>query len=92
VTNRRPQVLLMQGKDWGEKKKATSNLSNTYTNKVDNMFTTPYMIKKKKNNKVIAIKVNKQANKGTWAKRVWVPKDIISNMKGTKNVCVPRGK
>ena len=45
-------------------KKETSKLSNTYTNKVDKMASTPYLLKKKKNNKVVAIKVNKQANNG----------------------------
>ena len=45
-------------------KKETSKLSNTYTNKVDKMASTPYLLKKKKkNDKVVAIKVNKQANK-----------------------------
>jgi hypothetical protein len=42
---------------------------------------TPYLIKKKKNGKVIAIKTNKQANKGKRAKRIRVPKEIISTMK-----------
>jgi hypothetical protein len=45
-------------------KKQTSKLSNTYTNKVDKKASTPYLLKKKKNDKVVAIKVNKQANKG----------------------------
>jgi hypothetical protein len=59
---------------------------------VDKKATSPYLIKKK-NVKVIAIKANKQANnKGKGAKRIWVPKDIISNMKSTKKVWVPRGK
>jgi hypothetical protein len=47
-------------------------------------------LKKEKSDKVVAIKVNKQANKG--AKRIWVPKEIISNMKSTKKVWVPKGK
>ena len=63
-------------------KKQTSKLSNTYTNKVDKKTSTPYLLKKKKNNKVVTIKVNKQANNGV--KRFWVPKDIISNMKSTR--------
>ena len=42
-------------------KKETSKLSNTYTNKVDKKASTPYLLKKK-NYKVVAIKVNKQAN------------------------------
>jgi hypothetical protein len=50
------------------------------------------LIKKKKNGKVIAIKANKQANKGKWAKHIWVPKEIISTMNNTKKVWIPRGK
>jgi hypothetical protein len=46
------------------KQKPTSKISNTYINKVDKKTITPYLIKKKKNRKVIAIKTNKQANKG----------------------------
>jgi hypothetical protein len=52
------------------KQKSTSKISNTYTNKVDKKVVTPYLIKKKKNEKVIAIKANKQANKGKVAKRI----------------------
>ena len=47
-----------------KKKKQTCKLSNTYTNKVDKEASTPYLLKKKKNDKVVAIKVNKQANNG----------------------------
>ena len=47
-----------------KEKKQTSKLSNTYTNKVDKKASIPYLLKKKKNDKVVAIKVNKQANKG----------------------------
>jgi hypothetical protein len=53
---------------------------------VDKKAATPYLIKKKNNGKVIAIKANKQANKGKGAKRIWVPKEIISTMKSTKKV------
>ena len=42
-----------------KEKKQTSKLSNTYTNKVDKKASTPYLLKKKKNGKVVAIKVNK---------------------------------
>jgi hypothetical protein len=51
---------------------------------VDKKVATPYLIKKKKNGKVIAIKANKQANKGKGAKCIWVPKEIISTIKSTK--------
>jgi hypothetical protein len=74
------------------KQKPTSKISNTCINKVDKKVATPYLIKKKKNGKVIAIKANKQANKGKGAKRIWVPKEIISTMKSTKKVWIPRGK
>jgi hypothetical protein len=59
---------------------------------VDKKAATPYLIKKKKNRKVIAIKTNKQANKEKGAKRIWVLKEIISTMKSTKKVWIPKGK
>jgi hypothetical protein len=45
------------------KQKPTRKISNTYINKLDKKAATPYLIKKKKNGKVIAIKANKKANK-----------------------------
>jgi hypothetical protein len=74
------------------KQKPSSKISNTYIKKVDKNDATSYLIKKKKNGKVIAIKANKQANKGKGAKRIWVPKEIISIMKSTKKVWIPKGK
>jgi hypothetical protein len=74
------------------KQKPTSKICNTYIKKVDKKVATPYLIKKKKNGKVIAIKANKQANNGKEAKRIWVPKEIISTMKSTKKVWIPKGK
>jgi hypothetical protein len=68
------------------KQNPTSKISNTYIKKVDRKATIPYLIKKKKNGKVIAIKANKQANKGKGAKRIWVPKEIISTMKSIKKI------
>jgi hypothetical protein len=70
------------------KQKPSSKISNTYINKVDKKAATPYLIKKKKNGKVIAIK----ANKGKRAKHIWVPKEIISTMKSTKKVWISKGK
>jgi hypothetical protein len=74
------------------KQKPTNKISNSYINKLDKKAATPYLIEKKKNGNVIAIKANKQANKGKGAKRIWVLKDIISTMKSTKKVWIPRGK
>ena len=39
---------------------------------------------------MVAFKVNKEANNG--AKRIWVSKEIISNMKSTNKVSIPKGK
>lgn len=69
----------------------TIKLSNTYTNKVNKKVTAPYMLKKKKNDKVMAIKVNKQANT-RGVKQVSLSKEIISTMKNTKKVRIPKGK
>jgi hypothetical protein len=74
------------------KEKPTSKISSTYINKVDKKAATPYLIKKKKNGKVITIKANKQANKRKGTKRIWVPNEIISTIKSTKKVWIPRGK
>jgi hypothetical protein len=74
------------------KQKPSSKISNTYIKKVDKKAATPYLIKKKKIGKVIAIKANKQANTGKGAKRIWVPKEIISTMKITKKIWIPKGK
>jgi hypothetical protein len=51
----------MIGED--KKKKTTSKISNTHTNKVDKKATTPSLIKKKKNENVIAIRpISKPTN------------------------------
>jgi FtsZ-binding cell division protein ZapB len=84
-----------KAKTWDKQKlkqKPTSKISNTYIIKVDKKTTTPYLIKNKKNGTMIAIKANKQANKGKGAKHIWVPKEIISTMKNTKKVWIPRRK
>jgi hypothetical protein len=53
---------------------------------VDKKAATPYLIKKKKNGKVITIKAHKQANKGKGAKRIWVPKNHFNNEKQQKGL------
>jgi hypothetical protein len=64
-----------------QKKKATSKVSNTNINKVDKKATTPYLIKKKKNGKVIAIKANKQANKGKGPTHLGAKGDYLNHEK-----------
>src|SRR5688572_9205101 len=93
----RPQVFPMQDDDRGQAKakaqaKAIKQNLQHLHQKGGQKTATPYLIKKKKNGKVIAIKANKQANKGKGAKRIWVPKEIISTMKSTKKVWIPKGK
>jgi hypothetical protein len=75
-----------------QKKRPTSKISKIYINKVDKKTATSYLINKKKNGKVIAIKANKQANKGKGAKHICVPKEIITTIKSTKKVLIPRRK
>jgi hypothetical protein len=75
-----------------QKKRPTSKFFNTYINKVDKKVTTPYLIKKKKEWKCDSNQGNKQANKGKGAKHIWAPKEIISTIKSTKKVWIPRGK
>jgi hypothetical protein len=74
----------------GDKGKYKQASSPTPTNKVKKRTTKSYLLKNKKNAKVVAIKVNKQANTrgGKW---ILVPKQIISIIKRTKKVWIPRG-
>jgi hypothetical protein len=73
------------------KQKPIRKIPNIYINKVNKKAATTYLIKKKRNRNVIAFKANKQANKGKGAKRILVPKEIISTMESTKKVWIPRG-
>jgi hypothetical protein len=50
--------------------KPTNKISNTYISNMDKKAATPYLIKKKKNGKVIAINAKNQANKGKGTKRI----------------------
>jgi hypothetical protein len=68
-----PQVFPCKAKTEDKQKlkqKPTSEISNTYINKVDKKTATPYLINNKKNGKVIATKANKQANKGKGTKGI----------------------
>jgi hypothetical protein len=67
------------------KKKVNSN-TKPYL-KVDKKKSTPYLLKKKEN-KVVAHIMNKQG-KG-WNQPIWVPKEIITSMRGSKKVWVPK--
>ena len=80
------------GEELRRKRKIKRKQANspTPTQQGGQKASTPYLLKKKKNDKVVAIKVNKQANNGV--KHFWVPKEIISNIKSTKKVWIPKEK
>src|SRR5438105_4147587 len=70
-----------------EKKKRTkgkASFSNTH--KINEA--TPYLLKKNYDGKVIAYKIGVEDKH--WNQPIWVPKDIIINMKGPKKIWVPK--
>ena len=81
-----PRKKLLDEKN---KKKPTikSSLIYTKSNRRNKRNSTSYVIKKKINGKVVAHKVGKQER--IWNHSIWVPKEIITNMKGPQMVCVP---
>ena len=70
--------------DEKNKKKLTIKSSLIYIkpNRRNKSNSTSYVIKKKTNGKVVAHKVGKTER--SWNHSIWVPKDIITNMKGLK--------
>jgi hypothetical protein len=66
---------------------ATHVLGST-PNRRNKSNSTSYVIKKKTNGKVVAHKVGKQER--SWNRPIWVPKDVIINMKGPQMVWVPK--
>ena len=72
------------------KKKLTikSSLIYTKSNRRSKSNSTFYVTKKKINNKVIAHKVGKKER--SWNRSIWMPKEIITNMKGPQMVWVPK--
>jgi hypothetical protein len=76
--------------DEKNKKKLTIKSSLIYTkpNRRNKSNSTSYVIKKKTNGKLVAHKVGKQ--EGSWNSPIWVPKDVIINMKGPQMVWVPK--
>ena len=71
--------------DEKNKKKITIKSSLIYIkpNQKNKSKSTTYMIKKKGNGKVVAHKVGKKD--WSWNRSIWVPKEVITNMKGASN-------
>src|SRR5438128_232504 len=69
-----------------EKKKMTrkkTSISNTHTKKInEGKEETPYLLKKSHDGKVIAYKFS--VGDKHWNQPIWVPKDVIINMKGPR--------
>src|SRR6266540_6397789 len=67
-----------------EKKKMTrkkTSISNTHTKKInERKEATPYLLKKSHDGKVVAYKIG--VGDKHWSQSIWVPKDVIINMKG----------
>jgi hypothetical protein len=80
--------------DKGEKKKLKptikSSLIYTKPNRKNKTKRNTYVIKKKANGKVVAHKVGKMKKERGWNQPIWVPKEVIINMKGPQMVWVPK--
>jgi hypothetical protein len=80
--------------DKGAKKKLNptikSSLIYTKPNRKNKTKSNTYVIKKKANGKVVAHKVGMMKEKRGWNQPIWVPKEVIINMKGPQMVWVPK--
>ena len=76
--------------DEKNKKKISIKSSLIYTkpNRRNKSNSTSYVIKKKTNGKMVAYKVVKKER--SWNRSIWVPKGVITNMKGPQMVLVPK--
>jgi hypothetical protein len=80
--------------DKGSKKKLNptikSSLMCTKPNPKNKTKCNTYVIKKKANGKVVAHKVGKMKDEWGWNQPIWIPKEVIINMKGPQMVWVPK--
>jgi hypothetical protein len=80
--------------DKGAKKKLNptikSSLIYTKPNRKNKTKSNTYVIKNKANGKVVAHKVRKMKEERGWNQPIWVPKEVIINMKGPQLVWVPK--
>jgi hypothetical protein len=67
-----------------------SSLVYTKPNCKNKIKSNTYVIEKKANGKVVAHKVGKMKEDRGWNQPIWVPKEVISNMKGPQMVWVPK--
>jgi hypothetical protein len=80
--------------DKGAKKKLNptikSSIIYTKPNRKNKTKSNTYVIKKKANGKVVAHKFGKMKEEQGWNQPIWVPKEVIINMKGPQMVWVPK--
>jgi hypothetical protein len=80
--------------DKGEKKKLNptikSSLIYSKPNRENKTKSNTYVIKKKANGKLVAHKFGKIKEERGWNQPIWVPKEVIINMKGPQMVWVPK--
>ena len=85
-----PQVKKMNKDEKKNNFTIKSSLIYTKPNRKNKIKSNPYMIKKKSNGKVVAHKVGEMKKKWGWNQPIWVPKEVINNMKGPQMVWVPK--
>jgi hypothetical protein len=80
--------------DKGAKKKLNPTIKSyliyTKPNRKNKTKSNTYVIKKKANGKVFAHKVGKMKEERGWNRPIWVPEEVMSNMKGPQMVWVPK--
>jgi hypothetical protein len=87
-----PQFVKKMDKAAKKKFKPTIKSSLIYTkpNRKNKTKSNTYVIKKKANDKVVAHKVGKMKEERGRNQPIWVPKEVITNMKGPQMVWVPK--
>jgi hypothetical protein len=87
-----PQFVKKMDKGATKKLNPTIKSSLIYTkpNLKNKTKRNTYVIKKKANSKVVAHKVGKMKEERGWNQPLWVPKEVIINMKGPPMVWVPK--
>jgi hypothetical protein len=87
-----PQFVKKMDKGAKKKLKPTIKISLIYTkpNRKNKTKSNTYVIKKKANGKVVAHTIGKMKVEWGWNQPIWVPKEVITNMKGPQMVWVPK--
>jgi hypothetical protein len=67
-----------------------SSLIYTKPNHKNNTKSNTYVIKKKANGKEVAHNVGKMKEGRGWNPPIWVPKEVVTNMKGPQMGWVPK--